>query len=144
MGQLSALGASWAPVLRRLAAPTLGSFFCAVLVVVRPVAALSGKYAFLVLTDQVLFFFPGGTVGAQLEATVLGLVGGFVGVAWACIGVAGAAHLNRLNGGSEANASRVLAALFLTAQAVVGGYIRSSSPRRESLRTGASSGTAPA
>lgn len=80
MGRLSRLVSRSTPVVRKLGAPVLASFLCAVLVVVKPVAALSDKrvticslamgalltiwlssrcrYAFLVLTIQVLFFFP--------------------------------------------------------------------------------------
>jgi hypothetical protein len=45
------------------------------------------------------------------------------------VGVAAAAALNRQNGGAEAIGSRILAGFFLAIQSVVGGYIRSSSPR---------------
>jgi hypothetical protein len=47
MGRLSRLGARWTPVARKLGAPVLASFLCAVLVVVKPVAALSDKYVTL-------------------------------------------------------------------------------------------------
>lgn len=43
MVDVAHLWANWAPVIRKLAAPTLASFLCTVLVVVKPVAALSDK-----------------------------------------------------------------------------------------------------
>lgn len=43
MGRLFSLAARWTPVARKLGAPVLASFLCAVLVVVKPIAALSDK-----------------------------------------------------------------------------------------------------
>ncbi|CDZ97409.1 Predicted membrane protein [Phaffia rhodozyma] len=118
---------------KSLCPPILATFLCCLTIVIRPVAALGGPYAFLVLTIDVLFFFPGLTVGGQIESSILGLVGGCAGLGWACVGIGIIASLNRQNGGAESNQSRIVASFFIAIQSCVCGYIRSHSPRLTSF-----------
>ncbi|TYJ55262.1 hypothetical protein B9479_004092 [Cryptococcus floricola] len=59
----------WTTRLRLLAAPTLASFLAFVLSAVKPWGGISGEWAFLVYTSMLIFFFPRGRIGPQIELT---------------------------------------------------------------------------
>ncbi|KAL7415885.1 Fusaric acid resistance protein-like-domain-containing protein [Mrakia frigida] len=129
MNAASRILADFKPVAARLAVPGLAVFICSLCIVIRPIARLSETYAFLALTINTLFFFPGSTVGAQVELTVLGLVGCLIGIGWSSLFIRIGTVLNNRNEGEESSSSRVLGAFALTIIACLAGYVRSHSPR---------------
>lgn len=55
--------------LAELLPPVLAAFIASVLIVVRPIAQISGSFGFLVSTLQFLYFYPAGTLSALVETT---------------------------------------------------------------------------
>ncbi|KAK8850420.1 hypothetical protein IAR55_004338 [Kwoniella newhampshirensis] len=114
----------WAGRLRLLSIPTLCAFLSFVFVVIRPWSRISGQWAFLAYTSNLIFFFPRGRIGPQLEATVLGVTGGTIGIAWACATLAVAAYCGRRYG-ADSNESRAILGLGLALLSLMAGLIRS-------------------
>lgn len=57
------------PQTAHLLPPVLAAFLSCLFIVVRPLAGLSPPYAFLILTIQILYFYPSGTLIAQLVSS---------------------------------------------------------------------------
>ncbi|BFZ63390.1 hypothetical protein YB2330_004512 [Saitoella coloradoensis] len=72
-----------------------------------------GQYSFLPITILYLFFFPKATIGAQLQATILGLGGMLLGLAWSLFGRGVGAKIN-----SEGGLGRAVMGVWL----VMGGF----------------------
>nr|XP_031860189.1 uncharacterized protein CI109_004321 [Kwoniella shandongensis]KAA5527261.1 hypothetical protein CI109_004321 [Kwoniella shandongensis] len=118
----------WFERLRLLSIPTLCAFLSFVFVVIRPWSRITGQWAFLAYTSNLIFFFPRGKIGPQLEATVLGVAGGTIGIAWACVTLAVAAWCNR-NYGADSNEARAILGLGLALLSLAAGLVRSYSRR---------------
>ncbi|WVR08501.1 hypothetical protein IAU60_005556 [Kwoniella sp. DSM 27419] len=118
----------WPARLRLLAIPTICAFLSFVFVVVRPWARISGQWAFLVYTSNLIFFFPRGHIGAQAEATVLGVLGGTLGIAWSTATLAVAAYCGRTYG-SDSSQARAILGLGLAILSAIAGLVRSYSRR---------------
>ncbi|OCF58481.1 hypothetical protein L486_04514 [Kwoniella mangroviensis CBS 10435] len=118
----------WLNRIRLLAIPTLCAFLSFVFVVIRPWSKIAGQWAFLVYTSNLIFFFPRGRISVQLEATVLGTIGGILGIVWATATLAVAAWCGRRYGADSAE-SRAILGLGLALLALIVGFIRSKSRR---------------
>ncbi|WVW80981.1 hypothetical protein I302_102972 [Kwoniella bestiolae CBS 10118] len=118
----------WLHRLRLLAIPTLCAFLSFVFVVIRPWSKIAGQWAFLVYTSNLIFFFPRGRISVQLEATVLGTIGGVLGVVWSTGTLALAAWCGRKYG-ADSSQSRAILGLSLALLALIVGFIRSVSRR---------------
>ncbi|WVQ95542.1 hypothetical protein IAU59_002639 [Kwoniella sp. CBS 9459] len=122
----------WIARLRLLAIPTLCAFLSFVSVVIKPWSKIAGQWAFLVYTSNLIFFFPRGHIGAQCEATVLGLLGGTIGIAWSTATLAVAAYCGRTYG-PDSNQSRAILGLGLALLSLAAGFIRSYSRRLQAF-----------
>ncbi|ODN99547.1 hypothetical protein L198_03391 [Cryptococcus wingfieldii CBS 7118] len=115
----------WTTRLRLLAAPTLASFLSFVLSAVKPWGGISGQWAFLVYTSMLIFFFPRGRIGPQIELTVLGIAGGTIGIAWSSGVLAVAAWCGRRYG-VDSDQTRAILGVGLALLCIASGLIRSS------------------
>ncbi|WWC72479.1 uncharacterized protein I206_106441 [Kwoniella pini CBS 10737] len=113
----------WLNRLRLLAIPTLCAFLSFVFVVIRPWSKIAGQWAFLVYTSNLIFFFPRGRISLQLEATVIGTIGGILGITWSTATLAIAAWCGRKYGSDSAE-SRAILGLGLALLALIVGFIR--------------------
>ncbi|WRT70576.1 uncharacterized protein IL334_007574 [Kwoniella shivajii] len=118
----------WIARLRLLSIPTICAFLSFVFVVIRPWSKIAGQWAFLVYTSNLIFFFPRGRISVQLESTVLGTIGGVLGLAWATATLAIAAYCGRKYG-PDSSQSRAILGLGLALLALTVGFIRSYSHR---------------
>ncbi|KAJ9122833.1 hypothetical protein QFC24_003869 [Naganishia onofrii] len=66
----------------QLLPPVLAAFLSCLFIVINPLAALSPPFSFLVLTIQILYFYPSGTLVAQIESSALAFAGAFVGLGY--------------------------------------------------------------
>jgi hypothetical protein len=66
---------------RRSLARLLSTFLCCVVVVIRPLSHLGGRYAFLVLALKELVFSVQASLAQQLELTILNILGALSGIA---------------------------------------------------------------
>jgi hypothetical protein len=73
------LSANFCPT-RRAIARVLSTFLCCIIIVVPTFSRLGGTSAFLVLTLKELVFSVQEDLAQQLEATVLNVMGAFIGV----------------------------------------------------------------
>ncbi|RSH85183.1 hypothetical protein EHS25_004990 [Saitozyma podzolica] len=120
--------AIWVQRIRALLVPLISAFLCFVFVVIRPLGQLGGDYSFLCYTSLLLFFFPSGRISAQIEATVLGVLGAALGLAWSMVALAIAAYCGRLYG-ADSSQPRAILGTSLGLMSFVGGFVRSYSPR---------------
>ncbi|WVF67982.1 hypothetical protein IAT40_002744 [Kwoniella sp. CBS 6097] len=123
---------TWIARLRLLAIPTLMAFLSFVFVVIKPWSKIAGQWAFLVYTSNLIFFFPRGHIGAQAESTVLGLLGGTIGIAWATATLAVAAYCGRTYG-PDSDQSRAILGLGLALLSLAAGFVRSYSRRLQAF-----------
>ncbi|WWC92171.1 uncharacterized protein L201_007125 [Kwoniella dendrophila CBS 6074] len=119
---------NWIYRLRLLSIPTICALLSFVFVVIRPWSKIAGQWAFLVYTSNLIFFFPRGRLSAQLEATVLGVIGGILGITWSTATLAVAAWCGRKYG-ADSPQSRSILGLGLALLALIVGFIRSKSGR---------------
>ncbi|OCF31748.1 hypothetical protein I316_06555 [Kwoniella heveanensis BCC8398] len=122
----------WVSRLRLLAIPTLMAFLSFVFVVIKPWSKIAGQWAFLVYTSNLIFFFPRGHVAAQAEATVLGLLGGTIGIAWSTATLSVAAYCGRTYG-PDSDQSRAILGLGLALLSLAAGFVRSYSRRLQAF-----------
>ncbi|WVQ70744.1 hypothetical protein IAR50_000266 [Cryptococcus sp. DSM 104548] len=115
----------WKTRLRLLAAPTLASFLSFVFSAVKPWGGISGQWDFLVYTSMLIFFFPRGKIGPQIELTVLSCAGGIIGIAWSCGVLAVVAWCGRRYG-ADSNQSRAVLGVGLALLCIASGLVRSS------------------
>lgn len=71
---------------KRPLARLLSTFLCCLAIVVRPVARLGGRYAFLVLPFQALIFGVQESLAQQLELSVLNTMGALAGIGFSTLG----------------------------------------------------------
>ncbi|KAJ8699642.1 hypothetical protein PTI98_002736 [Pleurotus ostreatus] len=71
---------------RRFVARLLSTVICAILIVVRPFSRYGVPYAFLALSLKELIFSVQETIAQQLESTILGLLGGLLGIGISSLG----------------------------------------------------------
>jgi hypothetical protein len=96
-------------ILQRLLPSLITVFLCSILVVVRPVAELSGsaQYAFLVLVAYTLFFHVGGhTLGQHIQSTVIGVLGACIGLGISALAVELGCIANRQAGTDDSVGGR--------------------------------------
>ncbi|KIR69149.1 hypothetical protein I314_00253 [Cryptococcus bacillisporus CA1873] len=118
----------WIARLRPLGIATLTAFLCFVSAAVKPWARISGEWGFLVYTSSLIFFFPRGRIGPQIEATVLGIFGGTIGIGWSNGTLAVAAWCGRRYG-ADSNQARAILSIGLALLCIASGLIRSYSRR---------------
>lgn len=110
------------PITRAQAAqlfpPVLAAFVSCLFIVIRPIAALSPPYSFLILTIQILYFYPSGTLVAQVESSALAFVGALFSLGYSNLFLWFAVLANRGHGGGESVWARVACALGLAMLAV--------------------------
>ncbi|OSX64677.1 hypothetical protein POSPLADRAFT_1136126 [Postia placenta MAD-698-R-SB12] len=109
---------------KRPLARLLSTFLCCLAIVVRPVARLGGRYAFLVLPFQALIFGVQESLAQQLELSVLNTMGALTGIGFSTLGKYVAA---RAPYGSAR--SRATCAMFLIVISFFAGVIKSRLPR---------------
>jgi hypothetical protein len=102
----------------QLLPPVLAAFLSCLFIVIRPVAALSPRYSFLILTIQILYFYPSGTLVAQVESSALAFVGALIGLGYSNLFLWFAVLANRGHGGGESVWARTACALGLTVLAI--------------------------
>lgn len=102
---------------RRSLARILSTFLCAVIIVIRPFSKLGGQYAFLVLALKELVFSVQETLAQQLEATVLNIMGAFLG-----IGISTLAKFIASRAPEDSTRSRATCAVFLIIITFCGEY----------------------
>ncbi|KAJ9092812.1 hypothetical protein QFC21_006688 [Naganishia friedmannii] len=66
----------------QLLPPVLAAFLSCLFIVINPLASLSSSFSFLVLTIQILYFYPSGTLVAQIESSALAFAGALVGLGY--------------------------------------------------------------
>jgi hypothetical protein len=66
----------------QLLPPVLAAFLSCLFIVINPLASLSPPFSFLVLTIQILYFYPSGTLVAQIESSALAFAGAFIGLGY--------------------------------------------------------------
>jgi hypothetical protein len=89
----------------QLLPPVLAAFLSCLFIVIRPVAALSPRYSFLILTIQILYFYPSGTLVAQVESSALAFVGALIGLGYSNLFLWFAVLANRGHGGGAVSRS---------------------------------------
>lgn len=99
--------------------PVLAAFLSCLFIVIRPLARLSPPYAFLILTIQILYFYPSGTLVAQLESSALAFVGACVSLGFGNLVLWLAVVANRRGDGGESVGARTACALGLAVLALV-------------------------
>ncbi|WVQ86052.1 hypothetical protein IAT38_008220 [Cryptococcus sp. DSM 104549] len=114
----------WTDRVRLLAIPTVTAFLSFIFVAIKPWGRIAGQWAFLVYTSTLIFFFPRGHIGPQIESTVLGIAGGTIGIAWTCGTLAVAAWCGRRYG-PDSNEARAILGLGLGILCVIAGLVRS-------------------
>jgi hypothetical protein len=93
--------------LKRICPSILAFIACAILVTVRPVSDFSGKYAYFVLIAYTLYFHPGThTVGKQVQVTVIGILGGVVGLGVSAVAIELGCVANALADGEDSIGGR--------------------------------------
>ncbi|EIW69858.1 hypothetical protein TREMEDRAFT_73636 [Tremella mesenterica DSM 1558] len=118
----------WTKPLPRLLPPALGGLLCFLWIAIEPLNKLGGQYAFLVYTSFLLFFFPHGRIGIQLEDTALGIIAAAFGLAWSCLTLAITAYCGRHHGPGSSQ-SRAILGVGLAVLAFLSGLVRSLVPR---------------
>ncbi|KAJ9119016.1 hypothetical protein QFC22_003505 [Naganishia vaughanmartiniae] len=130
----------------QLMPPVLAAFLSCLFIVINPLASLSPPFSFLVLTIQILYFYPSGTLVAQIESSALAFAGALVGLAYSNLFLYFAVLANRTVRGQstisdnepgvtvdeqnrESVWARTACALGLTVLFIATGWIRSKSPR---------------
>lgn len=98
----------WGYLTRRLLARVLSAALCSVLIVIQPLSKYGGPSAFLALTIKELVFSVQATLAQQLEATVLHLAGGLLGIGLSALGK----YIGSL-ASPNTPAARMIPALFL-------------------------------
>lgn len=98
--------------------PVLAAFLSCLFIVIRPVAALNPPYSFLILTIQILYFYPSGTLVAQVESSALAFVGALFSLGYSTLFLWFAVRANGAHGGGESVWARVACALGLAVLAV--------------------------
>ncbi|WVO17298.1 hypothetical protein L204_104990 [Cryptococcus depauperatus] len=114
----------WPTRVRPLANATLCSFLCFLVTTVKPWARIHGQWGFLVYTSMLIFFFPKGRIGSQIEATVLGVFGGTIGITWSYVTLTVAAYCGRRYG-ADSNQARAIMGVGLAMLCLASGLVRS-------------------
>ncbi|OWZ61103.1 hypothetical protein AYX14_04305 [Cryptococcus neoformans] len=114
----------WTARLRPLGIATLTAFLCFITAAVKPWARICGEWGFLVYTSSLIFFFPRGRIGPQIEATVLGIAGGTIGIGWSSGTLAVAAWCGRRYG-ADSNQARAILGVGLALLCIASGLVRS-------------------
>ena len=116
---------------KRLTPSTLSILLCTTLVVIRPVAFMSGiaDHTLLMPVMYILCFHSlGNPVGKHIQQTLMGIAGAGVGIGWSAVAVQLSCVANRRTTIAEPIESRLIPALFLAALAFVSAYLRSRFP----------------
>ncbi|KZO95733.1 hypothetical protein CALVIDRAFT_150214 [Calocera viscosa TUFC12733] len=124
---------SWKPVYwthdaRPFSARLLATFLCALFVVIRPIANISGSFAFLVLVFKTLSYFPAAGIGSQIETAGILALGIILAIAYTNVSLTICWAISRTYGGDSVPA-RAVAALALIFYMFTNGYIFSRFPR---------------
>jgi hypothetical protein len=98
--------------------PVLAAFLSCLFIVIRPIADLSPPYSFLILTIQILYFYPSGTLVAQVESSALAFVGALFSLGYANLFLWFAVLANRGHNDGESVWARVACSLGLAALAI--------------------------
>ncbi|KAF9489836.1 hypothetical protein BDN71DRAFT_1455486 [Pleurotus eryngii] len=109
---------------RRFVARLLSTVICAILIVVRPFSRYGVPYAFLALSLKELIFSVHETIAQQLESTILGLLGGLLGIGLSSLGTF-IASLPTV----DSVTARAIRAIFLAFTCFGGGWAKSRLPR---------------
>ncbi|KZT52484.1 hypothetical protein CALCODRAFT_89644 [Calocera cornea HHB12733] len=120
--------AYWTHDARPFAARLLATFLCALFVVIRPIANVSGSFAFLVLVFKTLSYFPASGIGSQIETASMLAAGIVLVIAYANVALVICWAISRTHG-DDSVAARAVAALALILYMFANGYIFSRFPR---------------
>ncbi|KAJ4483288.1 hypothetical protein J3R30DRAFT_3447405 [Lentinula aciculospora] len=108
---------------RHFLARVVSTFLCSILVVIRPFSKYGGNFAFLALTIKELDFAPQDNLAHQLEALILNMFGGLIGIGISLLG-------NFLASLPDNTAlARTIPAIFLTLMCFSMGWLKSALPR---------------
>ncbi|TIB72848.1 hypothetical protein E3Q17_01223 [Wallemia mellicola] len=108
--------------------PVLSSFICCLFIVIKPISRFAGdQFSFLLFTLFNLFFYPNGSIGSQIELTVLGLIFGVIGLGISNLSIYFTILVNRET--IDHTFARTIPCVTLTLVAFVAAYARSKLPR---------------
>ncbi|EOQ99783.1 hypothetical protein J056_001325 [Wallemia ichthyophaga EXF-994] len=108
--------------------PVLSSFICCLFILIKPISHFSGEhFSFLLFTIFNLFFYPNGSIGSQIELTVLGFVFGVVGLGISNLSIYFTVLVNKET--IDHTFARTIPCVTLTLIAFVAAYARSKLPR---------------
>ncbi|TIA72097.1 hypothetical protein E3P91_02260 [Wallemia ichthyophaga] len=108
--------------------PVLSSFVCCLFILIKPISHFSGEhFSFLLFTIFNLFFYPNGSIGSQIELTVLGFVFGVVGLGISNLSIYFTVLVNKET--IDHTFARTIPCVTLTLIAFVAAYARSKLPR---------------
>lgn len=114
--------------IRRLLPNTIVVLLGSLMLVIKPVAHLSGdpEYSYLILVIYTIYFTAGGnTVGRQLQVTAIGIAGTCVGIGWSALGIELGSIANRRAGAVGSLYGRLVPAVFFATIAFIGAFVKS-------------------